>query len=128
MIGGSVFCIPRAREQTEKGIGWLWLTARTGYWVPYSAGKAGLDGLAGTLRPTSPWHLGTSPNLASPRLMHPPPRCPQVGDVAARAGVKLAQADEALKALAYDTAAALQVCVCVWGGGGGGGGVDTSLD
>ncbi|KAG2434769.1 hypothetical protein HXX76_007654 [Chlamydomonas incerta] len=32
-----------------------------------------------------------------------------VGDVAARAGVKLAQADEALKALAYDTAAALQV-------------------
>ncbi|KXZ54783.1 hypothetical protein GPECTOR_4g853 [Gonium pectorale] len=32
-----------------------------------------------------------------------------VGDVAARAGVKLAEADEALKALAYDTAASLQV-------------------
>ncbi|KAJ9512766.1 hypothetical protein QJQ45_019060 [Haematococcus lacustris] len=31
------------------------------------------------------------------------------GDVAARAGVKLAQAEEALKALAYDTAAALEV-------------------
>ena len=44
--------------------------------------------------------------------------------VAANAGVKLSEADEALKALAYDSLGNLEVCVCGGGGGGGvGGGV-----
>jgi len=36
--------------------------------------------------------------------------CTQAGDVAARAGVKVAEAEEALQALAFDTQGALEVC------------------
>ena len=39
----------------------------------------------------------------------------QIGDVAARAGVKLSEAEEALKALAYDTQGALEVQLCYLG-------------
>jgi len=44
-----------------------------------------------------------------------------VGDVAARAGVKISEADEALKALAYDALGHLEVRAGGWGRAGKGG-------
>lgn len=127
---------PKIKELVESaiaGLGYRWVGRRVemrGHAFTRCVLPCAPPGLIYIFVPVSIWFLLKSARTSTTyhALRHLWPCRVTVGDVAARAGVKLSEADEALKALAFDSLGALEVSdgcesnarvsVCVWKGGG----------